>query len=73
MKRTMPRPSIDAYIDVQEAARLLGVSKQAVLQMIWTRKLPAHKFGQNYALLREHVETLKQQRAWDHIPEELEE
>ena len=77
MKRTtLLRPSIDAYMSLVEAAQRLGVTKQTLLNWIWARKLAAQKFGQQYMVLRDDIETLKQKRearTWSHVPEEIRE
>jgi excisionase family DNA binding protein len=76
-RTTLLRPSIDEYMTVAEAAKLLGVTKQAILHRIWTGMLNAHKLHGGhgmYMLLREEVERLKAQRTrggvnWDQTPE----
>ena len=43
---------VPELVSVAEAAEILGVSRQAVLQRIGTRSLPAEKVGRGYAIPR---------------------
>lgn len=43
-------------VSVSEAAELLGVTRQAVLQRIGTKSLPATKIGRDYAIPRAAVD-----------------
>jgi excisionase family DNA binding protein len=65
-------------MDLAEAARRLGVTKQALLRRIWAKTLAAHKLGQKYVVLRDDIETIQvdrasraARRAWDHLPENI--
>jgi excisionase family DNA binding protein len=45
-------------ISVSEAAEILGVTRQAVLQRIGTKSIPAEKIGRDYAIPRAAVVAL---------------
>ncbi len=50
------------YLSVTEAARLLGISRQAVLSLIARKKLPAERVGTAWILDRRAVEARKAER-----------
>ncbi len=49
--------TVPDLVSVSEAAVLLGVTRQAVLQRIGTKSLPATKIGRDYAIPRAAVTT----------------
>jgi excisionase family DNA binding protein len=52
-------PEVPEYISTEQAARLLGTSKQRVYQYIAEKRLPAFRAGNTILLRREAVEQFK--------------
>lgn len=50
---------VDELVGASEAAEILGVSRQRVLQMVGEGKLPNRKVGREYALPRQAVEAVR--------------
>lgn len=75
MKHTLVRPSIDEYMTVIEAAKLLGVTRQAIQNRIARGRLHGYKTASGnsmYLLLRDEVDHLKAtrtRRQWATVPE----
>ncbi len=45
------------FVSITQAARILGVSRQAVYKKVKSGKLPSIKIGNTYAIPREHIVT----------------
>lgn len=50
------------FVSVPEAARLVGVSRQYILEVINLGKIPAFKIGKSYAIDLQDLEKFKEKR-----------
>lgn len=59
MTEYMELPEVPDYISTDQAAKILGISKQRVYQYIEEKRLPAFRAGNVILLRRENVEQFK--------------
>lgn len=57
MKDVFPLPHIPGYVDIREAARVLGVAESSVYRYVQSGRLPAYQAGRNIMV---EAEALKQ-------------
>jgi excisionase family DNA binding protein len=54
--------SDEEYISVSEAAEILGISRQRVLQLIEAGRLEARKVGNSYIIARSALQTVEDRK-----------
>jgi excisionase family DNA binding protein len=59
MKDVFPLPQIPGYMDIREAARLLGVAESSVYRYVQSGRIPAYQAGHNIMVEEEALKQFK--------------
>ena len=59
MKDVFPLPQIPGYVDIREAARILGVAESSVYRYVQSGRIPAYQAGHNIMVEEEALKQFK--------------
>lgn len=59
MKDSVPLPNIPGYVDIREAARILGVAESSVYRYVQSGDVPAYQAGRNIMVEEEALRQFK--------------
>ena len=59
MKDVFPLPNVPGYVDIKEAARILGVAESSIYRYVQSGRLPAYQAGRNIMIEAEALSQFK--------------